>query len=149
MLGFFDRNNTFRKRKEFEEGSRRHSLYKQAQASLELGELKEAVKLPEGEDLNEWLAVNTIDFYNKTNLLYGWLAEFCKEDVCPTMSAGPQYEYFWADEKQKKVSHNVNRASGEIYLVKDPWIEREAKQHRWKKCVTGGEETPGRKKKEA
>lgn len=25
-----------------------------------------AVELPAGEDLNEWLAVNTIDFYNES-----------------------------------------------------------------------------------
>jgi len=36
-----------------------------------------AVELPAGEDLNEWLAVNTIEFYNEINVLYGILMEFC------------------------------------------------------------------------
>lgn len=27
-----------------------------------------AVELPDGEDLNEWLAVNTIEFYNESKL---------------------------------------------------------------------------------
>ena len=31
----------------------------------------------EGEDENEWLAVNTVDFFNEINLLYGVIAEFC------------------------------------------------------------------------
>ena len=26
-----------------------------------------AVMLPEGEDLNEWLAVNTVDFFNQVS----------------------------------------------------------------------------------
>ena len=48
----------------------------------------EAVRLPPGEDINEWLAVNTVDFYNAINVLYGTLEEFCTAETCPTMSAG-------------------------------------------------------------
>ena len=47
-----------------------------------------AVMLPEGEDLNEWLAVNTVDFFNQINMLYGTITEFCTEERCPIMSAG-------------------------------------------------------------
>ena len=43
------------------------------------GNLHDAVTLPEGEDANEWLAVNTIDFYSAISLLYGVVAEFCTE----------------------------------------------------------------------
>ncbi len=48
----------------------------------------EAVKLPPGEDLNEWLAVNTVDFYNAVSILYATLEEFCTERTCEVMSAG-------------------------------------------------------------
>ena len=48
--------------------------------------------LPEGEDLNEWIAVNTVDFFNQINMLYGTITEFCTEQSCPVMSAGPKYE---------------------------------------------------------
>lgn len=57
------------------------------------GDLHEAVKLPPGEDLNEWIAVNTVDFFNQINMLYGTLTEFCTAESCPVMSAGPKYEY--------------------------------------------------------
>ena len=30
-----------------------------------------AVRLPDGEDENEWLAVHVVDFYNEVSLLYG------------------------------------------------------------------------------
>lgn len=30
-------------------------------------------------------------------MLYGTITEFCTEDSCPIMSAGPKYEYHWAD----------------------------------------------------
>ena len=64
------------------------------------------VKLPEGEDENEWLAVNStpnhtkqpptrimltrapvVDFYNQINLLYGAITEFCSPQSCPEMKA--------------------------------------------------------------
>jgi hypothetical protein len=51
---------------------------------------KNLVELPNGEDLNEWLAVNTIEFYNEISILYGTLIEFCTPELCPTMSAGPK-----------------------------------------------------------
>jgi MOB kinase activator 1 len=53
--------------------------------------------LPQGEDRNEWLAVNTVDFFNQINLLYGSITEFCTDATCPIMSAGPTFEYQWMD----------------------------------------------------
>lgn len=55
-----------------------------------------------GEDLNEWVAVNTVDFFNQINMLYGTITDFCTEDQCPIMSAGPKYEYHWADGQTVK-----------------------------------------------
>ncbi len=54
------------------------------------GNMQRAVELPSGEDLYEWLAVNTIEFFNEINLLYGVLMEYCTPKVCPIMSAGPK-----------------------------------------------------------
>ncbi|KAJ3231714.1 hypothetical protein HDU81_003557 [Chytriomyces hyalinus] len=59
--------------------------------------LRQAVSLPQGEDINEWLASNLTDFYNQVNLLYGSLTQFCTPETCPTMSAGPKFDYLWAD----------------------------------------------------
>lgn len=50
---------TFRPKKKFQQGTLRYSLHKRAQASLNSAiNLQEAVKLPPGENLNDWLAVN-------------------------------------------------------------------------------------------
>ena len=46
--------------------------------------------------------MNTVDFYNQISLLYGTLSEFCTPHTCDVMSAGPKYEYLWADEQTKK-----------------------------------------------
>lgn len=71
-------------------------------ATLGSGDLRLAVRLPEGEDLHEWIAINTVDFFNQINMLYGTLVEFCTDESCPIMSAGPKYEYHWADGQTVK-----------------------------------------------
>ncbi|KAJ3143108.1 hypothetical protein HK100_010691 [Physocladia obscura] len=57
--------------------------------------LRQAVLLPAGEDPNEWIAANLTDFYSQLNLLYGSVTQFCTPDSCPTMSAGPKFDYLW------------------------------------------------------
>jgi MOB kinase activator 1 len=79
--------------------------------------------LPAGEDLNEWLAVNTIEFYNEINVLYGILMEFCTTDSCPTMSAGPKYEYLWADGHNVKTPLKVS--AGEYIEFLMTWVENQ------------------------
>jgi MOB kinase activator 1 len=60
------------------------------------GDLLRAVALPPGEDLDEWLAVNVVDFYNAASVLFSTLqGEFCTSASCPVMSAGSRYEYLW------------------------------------------------------
>lgn len=56
-----------------------------------------AVKLPKDEDVNEWLAVHVVDFYNQINMLYGTITEFCSPQTCPRMIATEEYEYLWQD----------------------------------------------------
>jgi len=58
---------------------------------------KQAVALPTGENLEEWIAVNTIDFFNQISVLYGTISEKCTQSTCPMMNAGPKFEYLWAD----------------------------------------------------
>ena len=54
----------------------KYSLHKQAQASLNSGiNLRQVVKLPKGEDFNDWLAVHVVDFFNRINLIYGTVCE--------------------------------------------------------------------------
>lgn len=142
---------TFRSRKEFARGTLRYSLHKQAQASLNSGiNLRAAVKLPPGEDLNDWIAVHgtcidlcrkflqqqgdwrsiifttnniipVVDFFNRINLIYGIVSEYCDSASCPTMSGGARFEYLWADgEKYKKPT--ALPAPQYVSLLMD-WIE--------------------------
>ena len=49
------------------------------------------------ENLTLCFLISAVEFFNQINLLYGTITEFCTEDSCPIMSAGPKYEYHWAD----------------------------------------------------
>lgn len=68
-----------------------------AESSLGTGALAKAIKLPPGEDINEWLAVAIVDIYNHTNMLYGSITNFCSPQTCPRMIATSEYEYRWQD----------------------------------------------------
>jgi MOB kinase activator 1 len=59
--------------------------------------MRDAVVLPAGEDLNEWLAVNVVDFYNQLSMIYATITEFCTPETCPQMSAGRGFTYAWQD----------------------------------------------------
>ncbi|GCB74229.1 MOB kinase activator 3C-like [Scyliorhinus torazame] len=118
----FNKDRTFRPRKRFEPGTQRFELYKKAQASLKSGvDLKTVVQLPAGENLNDWIAVNTVDFFNRINLIYGTICEYCTERSCPVMSGGLKYEYRWQDEHKYKKPTKVT-APRYINLLMD-WIE--------------------------
>ncbi|KAL1192736.1 MOB kinase activator-like 1A [Cardamine amara subsp. amara] len=83
-----------KKRKTSSFGSKVEELRTSTIAS---GNLREAVRLPPGEDIHEWLAINTVDFYNQINILYATLEEFCTPTTCPIMNAGSRYEFRWKD----------------------------------------------------
>ncbi|CAN6294754.1 unnamed protein product [Urochloa humidicola] len=124
-MNFFARSSksqkTFRPKKRAPSRSKGALLKKHIDNTLGQGDLREAVRLPSGEDLNEWLAVNTVDFFNNVNMLYGTLIEFCTPATCKTMSAGRKYEYRWADGVKVKRPIEVSAPKYVEYLM--DWIE--------------------------
>ncbi|XP_031115413.1 MOB kinase activator-like 1A [Ipomoea triloba] len=124
LLGLASRNQkTFHPKKSVPPGNKGELLQKHIDATLGSGNLREAVLLPPGEDLNEWLAVNTVDFFNQVNILYGTLTEFCTPSSCPMMTAGPKYEYRWADGVSIKKPIKVSAPKYVDYLM--DWIEKQ------------------------
>ncbi|KAJ2607519.1 Maintenance of ploidy protein mob2 [Coemansia sp. RSA 1365] len=74
-----------------------------ALSHLVKGSFKGVVQQPKYTDLNEWLAINTFEFFNLVNLFYGVVTDFCTIGECPTMSAGPSTEYTWTDTQRKTI----------------------------------------------
>ncbi|CAL5360897.1 unnamed protein product [Camellia sinensis] len=95
-LAFPDHEKTFRPEKSAPSGSS--------------GNLREAVRLPPA-----------VDFFNQVNILYGTLTEFCTASSCPLMTAGPKYEYRWADGVTIKKPIEVSASKYVEYLM--DWIE--------------------------
>jgi len=118
---FGARNRTFKPLKNHPKNGKRHKLSEYAKATLGSGNMRSAVVLPKGEDLNEWLAVNTVDFFNEISLLYGTITEFCTPSTCSVMSAGPQYEYLWADGV--KVKKPIKVSAPEYVDLLMSWVE--------------------------
>ena len=90
--------------------------FRSANPILPMISLSKVVKLPKGEDFNDWLAVHVVDFFNRLdfycqhdrkrckidplsfhriNLIYGTVCEQCSKESCPTMSGGAKFEYLW------------------------------------------------------
>ena len=83
-----DAGKTFKPRVGHRPGSRQLVLHMQAERTLGSGNLREAVALPTGEDLNEWLAVKTVDLFNEVALVHGMVSDYCTSHSCPKMTAG-------------------------------------------------------------
>ncbi|KAJ5066217.1 mob kinase activator-like 1 [Anaeramoeba ignava] len=93
----FKKSRTFRLQKVRKNDAQQKQLEEYAEATLGSGNLRSAVTLPEGENQNEWFAAHIADFFNQINMIYGTITEFCTPQSCPVMTAGPKYEYHWAD----------------------------------------------------
>lgn len=115
------KQGTFKPPKKAAPGSRRFDLHGVA-ATLHAGDMSQAVKLPPGEDLLDWLTVNATDFYNEISLLWDLLAEdTCTALSCPTMSAGRKYEYKWADGAKVKKPLRCSAPKYMDYMMR--WVQ--------------------------
>lgn len=85
--------------------------------------LAKAVKLPNGEDVNEWLAVYIVDFYNQINMLYGTITEFCSPTTCPRMIATQEYEYLWQDPMHRNGKQPVSMSAPGYVEALMEWIQ--------------------------
>jgi MOB kinase activator 1 len=62
-----------------------------------------------------------VDFFNEISLLYGTITEFCTEQNCPTMCAGDQFQYLWADGVKVKTPTSVPAPDYVDLLI--AWVE--------------------------
>jgi MOB kinase activator 1 len=98
-------------------------LRQYAEATLGSGSLRQAVVLPEGEDLNEWVAVHVVDFYNQLNMLYGTITEFCSPKSCPRMIATEEYEYLWQDSNSARFKKPTKMSAPEYCENLMNWVQ--------------------------
>jgi MOB kinase activator 1 len=81
------------------------------------GNLTKAVKLPEGEETNDWFAANTVDFYNELNLIYGLIVDSAKAKYGnPGDGFPPGYEYRWPQPGNKTVSFSQQKVCSTLTI---------------------------------
>jgi len=103
-------DKTAKVNKRFERGGTiRYSLYKETSESMnEKEDMKQIVKCPPDEDINDFFANHVVDFYTRAKLVYSTvmdtedaLMRTCNDKNCPAMNGGPKYEYLWQDGNRK------------------------------------------------
>jgi len=94
---------TLKPLKRHKAGTKRSQLHKMTLKTLGSGNLSEAVILPKGERINEWLAMNTIDFFNEMCLLYGVIVDSAIARFTKPGEGFPAgFEYRWTDSAHKQ-----------------------------------------------
>lgn len=63
--------------------------------------------LPPGLDQSEWLASNTVTFFQQINLLSSALSEFCTKTSCPTACGPGNTVYIWTDDQGRKMKYSA------------------------------------------
>lgn len=112
---------TFKPVKNHKTGSKREAMHEYTKKTLGSGNMVAVVRLPDGEELNEWLAANTVDFFNEISLIWGIV---CEMDI-PPMSPGEGFphgfEYRWADGVKIKSAIRCSATEYIEYVM--TWIE--------------------------
>ncbi|XP_001339864.2 MOB kinase activator 2 [Danio rerio] len=67
--------------------------------------------LPHGVDQQEWIATNTVSFFQHTTLFFSALSEYCSTTVCPAAKSPANTLYEWTDEHGKKM-----KCSAPVYI---------------------------------
>ncbi|KAK6024849.1 Mob1/phocein family protein [Ostertagia ostertagi] len=93
------KDQTFRPKKRFPQGTMRYNLHKRAEATLH----------------------SAVDFFNRINLMYGTISDACTKESCPTMSGGSKYEYLWQDGAEYKKPTRLSAPDYMVLLM--DWIE--------------------------
>jgi MOB kinase activator 1 len=82
--------------KELKHHNAKQQTLSQTRRTLGSGNLRAAVVCPDGEDKSEWIAANTVDFFNEISLLYGLCQVEASEKYTQAGEGFPPgFEYRW------------------------------------------------------
>jgi MOB kinase activator 1 len=93
---------------------------------INVGNLREAVRRPEAEDLNEWIAKNVSDSFRHVKLLYNTITEFCTPASCPSMTAGGGFKYLWEEADGSRLDLSAPDYIQRLLSSVDQQIENDA-----------------------
>ncbi len=85
-----------------------------------------SVQLPSDVSRYEWIAMSTINFFNQIRLLINVIGDFCTNESCPKMTAGPHFEFLWHDHRHTGTSdqQQIISCSAPVYIQNMMlWVE--------------------------
>jgi MOB kinase activator 1 len=89
--------------------------------SVRMRDLRESVRLPVGENINEWYAQHVQHFHKQLSWLFSMISQFCTPENCPHMTAGGGFKYLWEDDNQ----HRRIALSAPVYITTLlTWVKR-------------------------
>mmetsp|Transcript_22018 Transcript_22018/g.67589 ORF Transcript_22018/g.67589 Transcript_22018/m.67589 type:complete len:178 (+) Transcript_22018:265-798(+) len=83
--------------------------------------MRGAVGLPQGEDENEWLAVNVVDFFNEVSLLYGIVAEEPMDESVPNGGFPEGFTYMWGEGLRAPIECTADEYVNHVMT----WVEEQ------------------------
>lgn len=121
QVKYLNKQKTILIRSETDRVKRSLTLRANLQATLKGNvNVRDAVKVPVGEDEDEWIAMNTFMFYQVATNVHNMCSEFCTKESCPQMTAGSKFTYQWADGKKVKKGIAVSAPEYIEYLF--DWV---------------------------
>lgn len=69
------------------------------------------------------VCIAAVHFFNAASMVYGTCTDFCTNENCEVMSAGPKYEYLWADGVKVKKPIKVSAPQYIEYMF--DWIDQQ------------------------
>lgn len=114
----------------------------QRMKETEGGDVRAGVCVPDGEDVNLWLANYTLYFFNRTSAVWETFKPFVTKENSPVMCATAEYEYLWADGVTIK---KPIRLSAPEYIVKAlEWTNKELDDQAFFPQTSDGSFPPGK-----
>jgi len=103
--------------------SEKTEALQQRMKEAEGGDMRAGVALPDGEDVDLWIANYTLYFFNRTSAVWETFKPFVTKENSPVMCAGADYEYLWMEGGT--VTRPI-RVSAPEYIAKDlEWTDKE------------------------
>ncbi|CAO3684197.1 unnamed protein product [Umbelopsis vinacea] len=78
-------------------------MRKKAFHMLSSDNLRKISQLPAGETEQDWITINLLEFFQHIMALYATISSYCTSSTCPSMTAGANYEFFWAQDGKKPI----------------------------------------------
>lgn len=107
----------FRSREKHHRHPQKAQENNQIPAYIDQFNFREEVKLPQGQNREDWIAKHTDSIFRSIDALFQGITTFCTAQSCPTMTAGKGYKYIWHEQNHNRDQNNTLEVSAPDYIA--------------------------------